>query len=115
MATAKLADDKRRTPWLKLLVFIAMIGAGVAWYYGDVINGYARAGTSFAAKSTCSCRFIGGREFGQCKDDLMPGMAALWLSEDDAEQSVTASVPLVESARATYREGYGCVLESWDS
>ena len=114
MATAKLAGDKRRTPWLKLLAVIALIGAGAAWFYGDVINGYAQAGTGYAAKTACSCRFVGGREIGSCKDDLMPGMGAIWLSEDDAGQSVTARIPLVESTTATYREGYGCVLEGWE-
>jgi len=114
MATAKPTGDKRRTPWLKLLVFVAMIGGGAAWYYGDVIDGYSQAGTGYAAKGACSCRYIGGRELNQCKDDLMPGMAAIWLSEDEDERSVTARVPLVESVTATYREGYGCVLESWE-
>ncbi len=114
MATAKKAGDKRRTPWLKLLALMVLIAGGLAWYYGDIIDGYAQAGTGYAAKTACSCRFIGGREMGQCKDDLMPGMAAIWLSEDDAAKSVTASVPLVESTTATYREGYGCVLERWD-
>ncbi|GAA5046304.1 hypothetical protein GCM10023208_01610 [Erythrobacter westpacificensis] len=114
MATAKKAGDKRGTPWLKLLAVVVLIGGGIAWYYGDIIDGYAKAGTGYAAKTACSCRFIGGREMGQCKDDLMPGMAAIWLSEDDAARSVTASVPLVESTTATYRDGYGCVLERWD-
>ena len=114
MATAKLAGDKRRTPWLKLLVLVALIIGGAAWYYDDVIDGYAQAGTSYAAKTACSCRFVGGREFGQCGDDLIPGMEAVWLSEDEAAQSVTARIPLVESATATYREGYGCVLERWE-
>lgn len=113
-ASAKQAGDKRRTPWLKLLALLVLIAGSAFWYFREPITGYAQAGTGYAAKTTCSCRHIGGRDLGQCKDDLLPGMAAIWLSENAAEQSVTASVPLVESTTATYREGYGCVLEPWE-
>ena len=41
-------------------------------------------------------------------------MELISLSEDAEAKSVTASFPLLESQTATYREGYGCVLESWD-
>jgi hypothetical protein len=41
-------------------------------------------------------------------------MEAVTLVEDDATKSVTARFPLVASATATYRKGYGCVLEPWD-
>jgi len=36
------------------------------------------------------------------------------LSDDPATQSVTARFPLVAEATATYRKGYGCVLEKWE-
>jgi hypothetical protein len=28
-------------------------------------------------------------------------------------KSVTASIPLIASDTASYREGYGCVLDEW--
>ncbi len=114
MATANQAGSKRRIPWLKLLVALLAIGGAVTWIYGERIAGLSQIGTGYAAKNVCSCRYIGGREPGQCKDDLLAGMGAIWLSQDEANKSVTASVPLVESATATYREGYGCVLEEWE-
>lgn len=114
MATAKQARDVRGLPWLKLIVVLAAIGGGVAWFYGEQIAGYSQASTGYAAKYTCSCRHIGGRDIGHCQEDLLAGMGALWISEDADEKSVTASVPLVESATATFREGEGCVLEAWD-
>jgi hypothetical protein len=40
-------------------------------------------------------------------------MSLVRLSEDDRAKSVTASVPLLASETATYREGFGCVLEKW--
>ncbi len=115
MATAKQAGSKREVPWFKVLVALAVIGGGVTWFYGEAIAGFTQAGTAYAAKDACSCRHIGGRELSQCQDDLLPGMEAIWLSEDEADRSVTASVPLVESTTATYREGYGCVLEPWEN
>lgn len=113
MATANQTGNKRAAPWPKLLAALLILIGGLAWFYGEAIAGFTQAGTAYAAKGACSCRHIGGRELDQCRDDLLPGMEAIWLSEDEAEQSVTASVPLVESTTATYREGYGCVLESW--
>ncbi len=114
MATAKQPRDKRRSLWLKLLAVPVVIGAGAAWFYGEAIAGYSQAGTGYAAKYACSCSHIGGRDIGQCSEDLLPGMGAIWLSEDETEKSVTATIPLVESTTATYREGYGCTLEKWE-
>ena len=48
-----------------------------------------------------------------CQGDFIPGMEAVFLSEDEEAKSVTAWVPLAKSNTATYREGFGCVLEPW--
>ena len=42
-------------------------------------------------------------------------MEVVFLSEDAEAKSVTARVPLIASATATYREGFGCLLEPWES
>lgn len=119
MATAKPAGRKpagarRRFPWLTTL---AVLGAGFAaawWFYGERISGYAAAGTAYGARTACSCRYLAEREFDSCKGDLVDGMEAVFVSEDEDERSVTAYVPLVSSDTATYREGFGCVLEDWE-
>ena len=41
-------------------------------------------------------------------------MELVTLSEDLEARSVTARFPLVSTTTATYREGYGCVLEEWE-
>jgi hypothetical protein len=41
-------------------------------------------------------------------------MELVTLSEEPAAKSVTASFPLLASTTATYREGWGCVLEPWE-
>lgn len=117
MATAKRARSraKRRGriwPWLFVIVLVAV---GAAWLtYQDTIRGYAIAGTSYGARVACSCRHIGGRTLEDCEKDFEPGMELIALSEDFEAKSVTASFPLLERQTATYREGYGCVLEGWD-
>jgi len=100
----------RKTP----LVLLAMVVVVAVWAWRTQLTSYAVTGTSFGARVACSCRFVGGRELGDCKKDFEPGMEAVFLSENADAKSVTAYIPLVSSQTATYREGYGCVLEKWD-
>ena len=37
------------------------------------------------------------------------------LSDDDQAKSVTARMLILATDTATYRKGYGCVLQPWDS
>ena len=117
MATAKRTRKTGKArgriwPWLFVAVLVAV---GAAWLtYEDTAKGYAIVGTSYGARVACSCRYVGGRSLGDCEKDFEPGMELISLSEDAEAKSVTASFPLLESQTATYREGYGCVLESWD-
>ena len=115
MATAKRQPVKRsgngrRFPWPSVaLVLVA--AAGIGWYmFGEGLVGNASAATGYGAKTACSCRHIAGRELSSCKDDFLPGMGLVMLSEDEEARSVTASVPLIYSQTATYRDGFGCVL-----
>ena len=41
-------------------------------------------------------------------------MQLIILSEDLSSRSVTARFPLIARQTATYREGWGCVLEPWN-
>ena len=41
-------------------------------------------------------------------------MELISLSENAAAKSVTASIPFVASDTASFREGYGCVLQEWE-
>lgn len=89
-----------------------LLAGGLAWWWlGDTITGYARVGTAYGAKNACSCRHISGRDLDSCHADFVPGMEAIFLSEDTDARSVTATVPLVHAETATYRDGFGCVLE----
>ena len=113
MATAKRAKTGLVGILLRVALVLAVI-VGVVWLlFGREVAGFSETGTAFAAKTACSCRFVAGREIGTCGDDLGAGFEAVWLSEDAEAMSVTARVPLIASATATYSEDTGCLLERW--
>ena len=58
--------------------------------------------------------FVAGRSLDDCAKDKLEGMELISLSENVAAKSVTASIPFVASDTASYREGYGCVLQEWE-
>lgn len=113
MATAKRTTSGRRRIWPQVLLALVVLGAGLAWFYRAPIVGYTTTGTAFGARIACSCRYVAGRGLEDCEKDFEPGMEAVFLSDDPETKSVTASVPLLASATARYREGFGCVLEPW--
>lgn len=84
----------------------------VAWFWTP-ITASSRAGAAYGARIGCACRYIGGRDIGQCRGDLEAGMRFVMLSADDEAKSVTARVPLLASETATFHAGQGCVLENW--
>jgi len=100
MATAKRSMTHRRRIWPRALLALVVIGGAAA--------------RSCGARTACSCRYVAGRPIGDCARDFEPGMEVVFLSDDPETRSVTARVPLLSSATARYREGYGCLLEPWN-
>ena len=115
MATANREASPKPRIWPRALLGAALIAGVLAWIYREPIAGYTTTGAAFGARTACSCRFIAGRGLDDCEKDFEPGMSLVFLSEDVDEKSVTARVPLLSSATARYREGYGCLLEPWDA
>ena len=100
--------------WVWLVLVVAAAGA-IGWaLYGETLTRTGETGTAYAARVACSCRFVAGRELRDCEKDRLEGMELISLSQDEAAKSVTASLPLIASDTASYREGYGCVLERWE-
>lgn len=97
-----------------MLLAFAVLAAGVAWFYRVPIEGYTATGAAFGARTACSCRYVAARDLENCEKDFEPGMEVVFLSDDPETKSVTARVPLLASATATYRDGFGCVLEPWE-
>jgi len=113
MATAKRSTGPRRRLWLRVLVVLAVLLGVLAYVYREPIAGYTTTGAAFGARTACSCRYVAGRPLEDCKKDFEPGMELVFLDDDEEAKSVTARVPLLASDTARYREGYGCVLDSW--
>ena len=112
MANAKSsAPRSRRWPWW--LGAVTLVLAGVTAYNWSAISGYGKVSTAYSARVACSCRFVGGRDLEDCGKDKLAGMELVTLTEDAEAKSVTARFPLVAADTATYREGYGCVLQEW--
>ena len=114
MATAKPHRLSLFSLLLRVAILLLLAGALVSVFFGTAIAGFGKTGTGYAAKATCSCRYVAGRDMNSCSDDLPADMWAVWLSDDEDARSVSASVPLVSTTSATYRDGYGCVLEEWE-
>lgn len=98
--------------WFAAAAILAI--AAAAYANRTTVYGYADTGTAYAARVACSCRFVAGRSLDDCAKDKLSGMELVSLSDDAEKRSVTATFPLVAQTTATYREGYGCVLEQWE-
>ena len=114
MATGNQAKTSAFSILLRVAGFIVVAGFLISFFFGEAIAGYSQVGTNYAAKTSCSCRYVAGRDLDACYADFTAGMGAIWLSENEDAQTVTASIPLLESTEAQYREGYGCVLKPYE-
>jgi hypothetical protein len=110
LATAK-ARRGNRALWTAVIV-VALLALWAA--FGSAALGYARAGTAYGARVACSCRYVAGRSLDDCAKDKLAGMELVTFSDDDDTKSVTARMLVLASDTATYREGWGCVLEPWE-
>ena len=115
MAKSPSANGRRGPRYLLwLLALIALGLGGAAWAFREPIHGYGSIAAAYSARVACSCRYVAGRPLADCAKDKLAGMEAVTLVEDDAAKRVTARFPLVAEATATWRKGYGCVLEPWE-
>ena len=112
MATGKARKGSRRGRlWLVIAVLALLAGAWIV--LGEGLRRTAGAGVAYGAHVACSCRHVAGRPLSDCAKDKLEGMELVRLSEDEEAKSVTATIPLVASETASYREGYGCLLQPW--
>lgn len=111
MTDAAIRQGSRRSPWRRRLVLLTVLAAlaALAWFWRP-LTAQAEAGAAYGARIGCSCRFVAGRSLEQCRDDFMPGMGLVMLSEDEEERSVTARVFPIASETARYRKGQGCAF-----
>ncbi len=105
----KPQNRKGRIALYVLALFVLILVAVFAYNY-SFIKGQLGIGTAYGARVACSCHYIGGRDLTDCEKDFEPGMEVIGLSLDDEKRRVTASVPLLASNTAEFREGWGCVM-----
>ena len=97
-----------------VLIAIAVAIAALAFWFRTPAQGYARTAAAYSARVACSCRFVAGRSLDDCRKDKLAGMELVTLADDIPARSVTARFPLIARETATYREGYGCMLDRWE-
>lgn len=103
-----------RTPqWRRIAFAVAFCMVALVLLYWGLFAANSAAATAYGARIVCSCRYVADRDLDQCREDFLPGMRLVMLSEDAQNRSVTAWLPLLGSETATYRAGRGCLLESW--
>lgn len=102
---------KVKRPLLVAAIVIPLILLIAAVSYAVRMKPTVELGVGYGAHVVCSCRYIGGREMESCYNDYEPGMEMISVAEDEENKRITASVPLLASRSAQFREGLGCVLE----
>lgn len=100
---------RRLWPWLLL----AAVAALAIWYY-PTLKAQAEAGSAYAARIGCSCRYVQGRPLDSCTRDFELGMEIVSVADDPETKTVTGSVPLLASRSASHRGASGCVFNPDD-
>lgn len=102
---------KVKQPFLTGTIIVLLILLIAAVVYAMRMKPTIELGVGYGAHVVCSCRYIGGRDMQSCYNDYEPGMEMISVSDDEENKRITASVPLLASRSAQFREGLGCVLE----
>lgn len=101
--------SRKRWIWVGVLAAMLLGIAGGAWAMRDQFA-YARIATGYAAKQTCSCLHVSGRELDTCMADF-PEDARGQISIAQSGDNVSASVLFgAISAEARFEPEYGCQL-----
>lgn len=113
-ATRQPSRWLRNTLVLGLLVALAVLG----WAWND-LSKRALVGSAYAARIGCVCRYVSQRSLDACEGDLAIAPlgrieSMVSLSQDTAQSTVTAGIPLLASQSAKFTPQHGCQLSPWD-
>lgn len=101
--------SRKRWIGLGVLAALGVVAGATAWAMQDDIA-FARIATGYAAKQTCSCLHVSGRDLGSCVAEF-PEEARDQINVAQDGAQVRASVLFgAVSARAEYEEGFGCQI-----
>jgi hypothetical protein len=90
-------------------VIALLVGAGIA---AQPAVSYANIATAYAAKQTCSCRFVSGRPLDSCLADFPDDARGQLSVSEDGDHFRASALYGTFKAEAVYEEGFGCRLLS---
>ena len=102
---------RRWLVWVPILLLCLAAGGWFGLRYSTTGQRAALA-TGYTAQVTCSCRFVGGRDMASCDTDREPGTEIVQVTEDNANRTITAKVPLLSSRTSRFDPEYGCTLDT---
>lgn len=88
-----------------------MLILGAFLWYLPTLQAQAAAGSAYAARIGCSCRYVEGRPLASCKGDFEPGMGMISMVDVPEKSAVRGYVPLLASRTARFSGASGCLLE----
>ncbi len=89
------------------IVFIVLLGLA---YAGNFAVRYAYVGSSYNAKTVCSCMFVSGRELESIKTEDLYAVPFATIKVDKEKQTVSTNIYGFAKVKAIYRKGLGCTL-----
>lgn len=92
------------------LVVLAAVIILTIWKWNDW-RATGQAGSAYAVRLTCSCRYIQGRSAQSCAQDVANDAGSVTIEADDKAKRISGHVPMLGSASAVYRPGFGCLME----
>lgn len=100
--------SRKRLIWAAALAAVLVVAGAIAWAVRGPLA-YAEIAAGYAAKQTCSCLYVSGRELQSCMNDLPEdARRAITVTPSD-DRTVRASVAFgAISSQAQFDEGYGC-------
>ncbi len=99
--------SRKRWIWIGVPVAVAITLGLAAWSLRDQIA-YAQLATSFAAKQTCSCIHVSGRDLESCLAEFPEDAQAQISVTPDGETVRAAFLFGAVRAEAVFEDGYGC-------
>jgi hypothetical protein len=72
---------------------------------------WGEAGSAYAARITCSCRYVEGRDPESCAREIKEDAALVSVTSVPEEKAIVGTVPLLGKAKAIYKAGYGCLMQ----
>ncbi len=94
----------------KIIYGLLLIVVLVIVYAGNFAIQYAYIGSSYNAKTVCSCMFVSGRELDNIKSEDLYAVPFANIMVDKEKQTVTANIYGFAETKAIYRKGLGCTL-----